>query len=405
MTSETITSDVVQVIEARTPWRRKRGDGGLYRRPGTAYWWMRIPYRSGMLREPNRETDRKKAKVKLDAKRDEIAAARGGYTTLVGPEQKSKTVDALLDALVQDFELRKVRSLKSIKSYIKSVEKAFGHWKAVELVGAEDAITRYIAGRVKAGHAPASINHSLQVLLQAIRPFLTKHRLPVPEIRRLPEDNVREGFYSRADVEKLIPALPEDLRDFTRWGFLCGWRKAEIASLRWADVDREAGSLRLSWRKSKSKQARTMALVGDLAAIIERRAAARTITTKQGATLISPLVFHRGEGSGKHQGEAAPVLDFDKAFKSACEEVGIPYGRKGGRTFHCFRRTAARNLRNAGVPENVCMAITGHKTRSIFDRYAIVNENDTADAMVKLQAHVQTQPVETNVVTLRKASQ
>src|SRR5437899_5688040 len=275
MTSETITSDVVQVIEARTPWRRKRGDGGLYRRPGTAYWWMRIPYRSGMLRESTGETDRKKAKVKLDAKRDEIAAARGGYTTLVGPEQKSKTVDALLDALVQDFELRKVRSLKSIKSYIKSVEKAFGHWKAVELVGAEDAITRYIAGRVKAGHAPASINHSLQVLLQAIRPFLTKHRLPVPEIRRLPEDNVREGFYSRADVEKLIPALPEDLRDFTRWGFLCGWRKAEIASLRWADVDREAGSLRLSWRKSKSKQARTMALVGDLAAIIERRAAAR----------------------------------------------------------------------------------------------------------------------------------
>ena len=65
MTSETITSDVVQVIEARTPWRRKRGDGGLYRRPGTAYWWMRIPYRSGMLRESTGETDRKKAKVKM----------------------------------------------------------------------------------------------------------------------------------------------------------------------------------------------------------------------------------------------------------------------------------------------------------------------------------------------------
>ena len=146
-----------------------------------------------------------------------------------------------------------------------------------------------------------------------------------------------------------------------------------------------------------------MALVGELAAIIERRWKSRTITTKQGATLVSPLVFHGGEGYGKHQGEAAPVLDFDKAFKSACEEVGIPYGRKAGRTFHCFRRTAARNLRNAGIPENVCMAITGHRTRSMFDRYSIVNENDTADAMVKLQAHVQAQPVETKVVALRRA--
>jgi integrase len=398
----TTTDGVVQGAEAPTRRRRRRGEGGLYRRPGTVYWWMAVPYRGRMLRETTGETDKKKAREKLKAKRDEVGAARGGYTTLVGPEHRAKTVKALLDALVQDFELRKVRSLKSINSQIKSVENAFGHRKVVEL--SEDAVNRYVTDRLKAGHAHSSINHSLQFLGQAIRPFLTKHRLPVPEIHRLPEDNVREGFYSRGDVETLIAALPEDLRDFTRWGLLTGWRKSEIASLRWADVDREGGSLRLSWRRSKNKQARTMALVGDLATIIERRSAARTITTKQGATLISPLVFHRGEGHGKHQGEAAPVLDFDKAFKSACEAAGIPYGRKAGRTFHCFRRTAARNLRNAGVPENVCMAITGHRTRAMFDRYSIVNENDTAEAMSKLQAHVSAQPVESNVVALKRAS-
>jgi integrase len=374
----------------------------LYRRPATVYWWMAVPYRGRMLRMSTEETDKKKAQDKLKTKLDEVAAARGGYTTVIGPEHRAKTVKALLDTLIQDYELRGVRSIKSVKSHLRKIEDAFGYWKAVELT--EDAINRYIAGRVRAEHANASINHSLQLLGQAIRPFLTKYRLPVPEIRRLPEDNVREGFYSSADVEKLIAALPEDLRDFTRWGFLSGWRKGEIASLKWADVDRESGSLRLSWRKSKTKQARTMALVGDLADIIDRRWKARTVTTKQGATLISPLVFHRGEGRGKHQGEVAPVLDFDKAFKSACEEAGIPYGREGGRTFHCFRRTAARNLRNAGVPENVCMSITGHRTRAMFDRYSIVNENDTADAMAKLQAHVQAQPVETNVLSLRRVS-
>jgi alpha-D-ribose 1-methylphosphonate 5-triphosphate synthase subunit PhnG len=99
------------VAESRD--RRKRERGSLYRRPGTAFWWMAVPYRGQLLRESTKETDKKKAKEKLKAKRDEVAAARGGYTTLVGPEQRQKTVTALLDALVQDYELRGVRSLRS----------------------------------------------------------------------------------------------------------------------------------------------------------------------------------------------------------------------------------------------------------------------------------------------------
>lgn len=163
----------------------------------------------------------------------------------------------------------------------------------------------------------------------------------------------------------------------------------------------------MSWRKSKNKEARTMALVGELGEIIDRRWAARTVTTTPGTTLLSQLVFHRGEGHGKYAGDVAPVGDFDKVWATACAASGLPAGAKipGGRIFHDFRRSCARNLRRAGNAENVCMKITGHRTPSIFHRYSIVDEQDIAEALTKMQAHLLSQPVERLVAPIVRAAE
>jgi integrase len=220
---------------------------------------------------------------------------------------------------------------------------------------------------------------------RAVRPFLEEQRLPLPRVAPLPE-NIREGFFSRAEVTALIQHLPEDLRDFVSFGFLTGWRKSEIASLRWADVDEEAKTVQLSWRRSKNRQARTMALEGELAAIIKRQSVARAERIVAG--LDSPYVFVRSAGSVRRTRlKTWPVADFRTAWATACKAAGLE-----GRLFHDLRRSAARNMDRAGVSRHVAMQITGHKTESMYRRYNIVVDDDIRAALAKTQDYLDKLP-------------
>ena len=80
------------------------------------------------------------------------------------------------------------------------------------------------------------------------------------------------------------------------------------------------------------------------------------------------------------------ITEFRKAWASACERAGLPLPL----LFHDLRRSAVRNMRLAKIPETVAMQITGHKTRSIFDRYSIVGGEEIQDAAAKLEERLKT---------------
>ena len=73
------------------------------------------------------------------------------------------------------------------------------------------------------------------------------------------------------------------------------------------------------------------------------------------------------------------IGEFKRAWKTACMAAGIP-----DRIPHDFRRTAFRNLVRAGVPETVAMKMTGHKIRSVFDRYTITSDANLFTAAQRL---------------------
>lgn len=140
--------------------------------------------------------------------------------------------------------------------------------------------------------------------------------------------------------------------------------------MRWEDIDGDL--VRLPGPNAKNREARSIVAAGELRDVLARRREARSIKTADGAVIV-PWVFHR---------HGAPVKEFYKSWKTACKKAGIP-----SRLFHDLRRTAIRNMVRAGCPERVAMSISGHKTRSVFDRYNIVNEQDLREAMQRVNEY------------------
>jgi len=362
---------------------RTREWGRLYKQRNSRFWWYRIGFQGRIICQSTKTSDKRQALEVLKTKRQELEAARGGFINLPGVEAKRVTIGELLDALLTDYEVRERRSIAVARSTLKRIREELGPVRAVDLKTKH--LVEYQVTRRRAKAAGGTINREVALLRHAVRAFLEEQRLPVPRVAPLPE-NVREGFFNRAEVAALVQHLPTDLRDFVWFGFLTGWRKGEIASLRWADVDEEAQTVRLSWRKSKNKQARTMALEGELAAIINRQSIARAERVVGGHDCA--YVFVRSATRTRNtRSRGLPVVDIHVVWKAACEKAGLE-----GRLFHDLRRSAARNMDRAGVSRHVAMQITGHKTESMYRRYNIVTESDIRAALAKTQTYLESLP-------------
>ncbi|MCH7923528.1 MAG: tyrosine-type recombinase/integrase [Nitrospinae bacterium] len=360
--------------------------GSVYLR-GDRYWIKY--YKDGKpIRESSGSTKKSEA-VKLMKER-EGRVARGEPLSL---RVERITVDELLSDVLADYETNN-KGIDRAKLSVSKLKAFFGGMRAVALTTSH--VNSYIAKRKGettlrgVPPSPATINRELSLLKRAYN--LARHSTPskvhqVPHIPLLREDNIRTGFVEYQDCQALKAAAPEYLKSIITMAYHTGCRKSEILNLRWSQVDLKQRLIRLNPGETKNRDGRTIYMGAELYEALAELKAQRDWDRPHCET-----VFVR---------DGQPIKSFKKAWQTACVAVGL--GKKEERSvkkgrerkvyryegllFHDLRRSAIRNLVRSGVPERVAMAISGHRTRSVFDRYNVTSEQDLEQAAQALDAY------------------
>lgn len=238
------------------------------------------------------------------------------------------------------------------------------------------AVNRYIAHRKAQGMKNATIRRELGTLTKMLNVARANKKLMhVPVLTKPKEDTVRQGFFEDAQYTAVCARLPEDLQTALAIMHTFGWRKREALDLERRQLDAEVGTVRLDVGSTKNDEGRVVYLTTELKTQLAAQEARVKALEKKLGKIIPWLFPHlTGQRAGTQRD------DFRKAWATACKAAGV-----AGRTRHDLRRTAVRTMERRGVPRSVAMKLTGHKTESVYKRYAIVNDADLQAATAKLE--------------------
>jgi len=331
-----------------------------------------------------------------DARRElarRLADVAGGIP--VSSKPNVVTFRELACDVINDYKVNGYKSLDDMEARFRlHIDPAFGSKRAAGITTAQ--LNAYIVRRRAETPAPstATINRELEAIRHTFKLAIKGGKLfRMPHIPHLKENNVRKGFFTRAEVDALCAALPEPYSSFVLFGFLTGWRKAEIAELRWTNVDFVAGEIRLDPGTTKSGEGRVFPMTDELSELLQSvkpmklkasnfRGGLETMAEKQARFV--PYVFSINK---------KPVRQFQKTWKRACKAAGLPviedmHGNviRCVRIFHDLRRSAVKQFIFQGIPERVIMQMCGWQTRSVFDRYSVVGVADLEIAREKINA-------------------
>lgn len=338
-----------------------KGMGRIYKQAQSRFYWIEFWHNNTQYRESSKSEKKSDAERLLRKRLGEVEQGKFAHPKVI----VRLTLDAMAQDLLNDYRIKDNRSAAWAQRRIKHLTRFFGNAYAHDITTAK--VKKYIAFRLDEGAANATVNRELAALRRMFALAMESDLVTTkPHIPRLPENNIRTGFFEYEEYQAIRQHLRWEYQDILDFAYYTGWRKSEVWKLTWQDVDMQAGVIRLPQALSKNKDSRVLALSDVLKALIDKRWQVRVVDC--------PYIFHV---------HGRRVRDWRGAWGKACRLAGLE-----GKYFHDLRRTVARNLIRAGVSDKVAMGITGHKTRAVFDRYNIVSEDDLRTASQSLATYV-----------------
>ena len=358
--------------------RRSKGEGSLIRRKGCRFWYASFYDAAGRQVRVSTQTEvKQEALVKLR----KLMGDRDRGLPLASDTRKLSYGD-LRSGLLANYIERGNKSLETRADGtetivgLKQLDDYFGYSATSQGVSVArlttDAAREFARQRQSEGAGPAMVNRSLACLRRMLHIAHEDGKIQsVPKIRLLKEPGARKGFLSLEKFEELCGVLPTHLRPLITFLYYCGVRLGEARQIEWHQVNLKHRLIRLEDDQTKNSEARVVPLPSVLINMLEE---------------IKP--------------KTDPVFsdtNLRTEWARACAAVGLgsihkeesdknTWHRYTGLIVHDLRRSAIRNLVNAGVPEKVAMRISGHKTRAVFDRYHIVSTDDVTNAMRALES-------------------
>jgi integrase len=329
-------------------------------------FWIKY-YRNGKAERENAHTaDFAIAKRLLQSREGDVA--RG---IPVSAKLGRVKIDELTGDVVTNYKINHKKSLGDVERRLrKHIIPFFGGRRAVSIT--TSTVERFILTRQEQEASNAEINRELAILKRAFSLGVRAGKiLSKPYIAALKENNVRIGFFEDDQFKAVLMHLTLALQRLMTFFYITGCRKQEGLTLQWRQIDFRTGTVLLDPGTTKNDDGRVFPFTHELRELLEsQRADTERLQRQRG--IVCPWVFHR---------DAQPIKSYDGAWRSACKAAGVP-----GRHVHDFRRSTVRRLEQAGVSRSVGMKLTGHKTESVYRRYAIVSKSDLEEATRRLDA-------------------
>jgi integrase len=187
---------------------------------------------------------------------------------------------------------------------------------------------------------------------------------PIARVKLLRKPNVRRVTIDEATFAKLVAAADPEYRPIMLMAYDTGMREGEILNLRWSQLDLKAGAVQLGAQDTKTNKPRTVYLTSRV----------REALSRLPRVVGSEYVF-------VSQRTGSKWAELRRKFNRAREAIGRP-----DLWFHDLRRSFVTWSRRRGIAESVVMRMSGHRTRSVFDRYNIVEDEDVQNAVHVIEA-------------------